>query len=75
MSTAFILLNCDVGCEKAIIDELSTISGMSYAYKTRGAYDIIIKLELSSWNELRNTIVNIRKIDAVHATLTLTVTK
>jgi hypothetical protein len=75
VSAAFVLLNCDVGFENAIVDELLTIKGVSYAYKTHGVYEIIAKIELGSQEELRTTIVKIRRIDAVHSSLTLMVTK
>lgn len=75
MSKAFVFLNCDVGSLDTIVDELSTFNGVSYARKTQGVYDIIVKLELSSQQELRSTIVKIRRIDAVHSSLTLIVTK
>ena len=75
MSTAFVLLNCDIGYEKPIIDELLTINGVSYAYKTHGVYDVIIKIKLGSDEELRNTIVKVRKIDAIRSSLTLKVIK
>ena len=75
MSAAFVLLNCDIGFENAIVDELLTIKGVSYAYKTHGVYNIIAKLDLGFDEELRSTIVKIRRIDAVHSSLTLIVTK
>jgi hypothetical protein len=75
MSKAFVLLNCDIGSHDTIIDELLTFNGVSYAHKTHGVYDIIAMLELSSQQELRNTIVKIRRIDALRSSLTLIVTK
>lgn len=75
MSKAFVLLNCDIGSLDTIIDELLTVNGVSYAHKTQGVYDIIVTLESSSQEELRNSIVKIRRIDAVHSSMTLMVTK
>ena len=75
MSRAFVLLNCDLGTRDTIIDELLTFKGISYAHKTQGVYDIIATLELSTQQELRNTIVKIRRIDAVRTSMTLMVTK
>jgi DNA-binding Lrp family transcriptional regulator len=75
MSKAFVLLNCDIGSQDTIIDELLTFKGVSYARKTHGVYDIIVKLELDSQEELRNTVVKIRRIDAVRSSLTLMVAK
>lgn len=75
MSRAFVLLNCDLGSRDTLIDELLTFNGVSYAHKTQGVYDIIATLELSTQQELRNTIVKIRRIDAVRTSMTLMVTK
>jgi len=68
-------LNCDLGSRDTLIDELLTFNGVSYAHKTQGVYDIIATLELSTQQELRNTIVKIRRIDAVRTSMTLMVTK
>jgi DNA-binding Lrp family transcriptional regulator len=75
MSKAFVFLNCDIGSLDTIIDELLTMNGVSYAHRTQGVYDIIVKLESGSQEELRNIIVKMRRIDAVHSSLTLIVTK
>lgn len=75
MSRAFVLLNCDLGSRDTIIDELLTFNGVSYADKTQGVYEIIALLELSTQQELRDTIVKIRRIDAVRSSMTLMVTK
>ena len=75
MSKAFVLLNCDNRSQDMIIDELLTFNGVSSAHKTQGVYDIIVTLESSSRDELRNTIVKIRRIDAVRSSMTLMVNK
>lgn len=67
-------MNCDISSEKAIVDELLTINGVTFAYRTHGVYDMVIKLELPSQDELRNALIKIRKIDVVHSSLTLMVT-
>lgn len=75
MSKAFVLLNCDIRSQDMIIDELLTFNGVSSAHKTQGVYDIIVTLESSSRDELRSTIVKIRRIDAVRSSMTLMVNK
>jgi len=75
MSKAFVLLNCDIRSQDMITDELLTFTGVSGAYKTQGVYDIIVTLESGSRDELRSTIVKIRRIDAVRSSMTLMVTK
>lgn len=73
VAKAFILLNCDLGSEDEIIKELSEVGGVANAYKTHGVYDMIIKLELVSPNELRSTIGKVRRIDRVRSSLTMIV--
>jgi len=76
METAFVLINCDLGCEKAIIDELKLLANLKEAHGILGAYDIIAKLESGSVEGLRDTITwKVRKINRVRSTLTLMVTE
>ncbi len=71
MSKAFILMNCDLGTEGDIMKALSTRKGVSFVYRTQGVYDLIMKLELGSADELRRNIQDIRKIDNVRSSLTM----
>lgn len=71
MSKAFILMNCDLGTEGDIMKALSTRKGVSFVYRTQGVYDLIMKLELGSGDELRRNIQDIRKIDNVRSSLTM----
>ena len=45
MHKGFILLNCDLGAEEYIVDELKQMSIISNAYLTFGAYDVIAEIE------------------------------
>ena len=72
METAFVLVNCDLGSEEAIIDDLKHIESVKEVHGTFGAYDIIAKIENSEKEKLRETITwNIRKLEHVRSTLTL----
>jgi DNA-binding Lrp family transcriptional regulator len=73
MPEAFVLLNCDLGGEEEITKELLAMRGVASAYRTHGVYDMIIKLDLDSSDELRRTIGKIRRIDKVRSSLTLIV--
>ncbi len=76
METAYVLINCDLGCEKAIIDELKQLTNIKEAHGILGAYDIIAKVESDSVETLRDTITwKIRKLNRVRSTLTLMVTE
>jgi DNA-binding Lrp family transcriptional regulator len=72
METAFVLVNCDLGSEDAIIDDLKHIESVKEVHGTFGAYDIIAKIESPEREKLRETITwNIRKLEHVRSTLTL----
>ncbi len=76
METAYVLINCDLGCEKAIIDELKQLTNVEEAHGILGAYDILAKVESDSVETLRDTITwKIRKLNRVRSTLTLMVTE
>lgn len=72
METAYILINCDLGSEEAVIEDLKHIESVNEIHGTFGAYDIIAKIENPKKEKLRETITwNIRKLEHVRSTLTL----
>jgi hypothetical protein len=73
MSVAFVLLNCDIGAEKAIISEISGISGVSEAAGLSGVYDIIAKLNAESDNGISKIVTKIRSLANIRSSLTMIV--
>jgi len=74
METAYVLINCDLGCEEAIIDELKHLDNVKDTQGVFGAYDILTKVESDSVEHLRDVITwKIRKLNRVRSTLTLIV--
>ena len=72
MATAYVLINCELGSEESIIEQLKTLDGVIEVHGTFGAYDILAKIESSTVEVLRDTITwKIRKIDKIRSTLTL----
>ena len=72
METAYVLVNCDLGTEEGIIEDLKHIDSVKEVSGTFGAYDIITKIENPDKEKLREVIMwNIRKIEHVRSTLTL----
>ncbi|HJM79247.1 MAG TPA: Lrp/AsnC ligand binding domain-containing protein [Nitrosopumilus sp.] len=72
MSTAYVLINCDLGSEEKVISELKSIEGVVEVHGTFGAYDILAKVEAGLVEKLRETITwKIRKIEKIRSTLTL----
>jgi len=72
MAAAYVLINCVLGCEEQIIEELKHLSDVKEVHGTFGAYDIIAKVESEQTTTLRETIIwKIRKMEKVRSTLTL----
>jgi len=72
MATAYVLINCELGSEEAIIGQLKSIDGVKEVHGTFGAYDILAKIESPSVEALREVITwKIRKIEKIRSTLTL----
>ena len=71
MATAYVLINCELGSEESIIQELKNLDGVIEVHGTFGAYDIVAKIESLTGDVLRETITwKIRKIDQIRSTLT-----
>ncbi len=72
MEEAFVLINCDLGKEEQIIQDLKHMDNVKEVQATFGVYDIIAKIESETKSELRNTIRSkILKIKPVNCVLTL----
>jgi len=72
MATAYVLVNCELGSEESIIQQLKSLDGVVEVHGTFGAYDILAKIESATVETLRETITwKIRKIDQIRSTLTL----
>ncbi len=76
MATAYVLINCVLGYEKEIIEDLKHLSDVKEVHGTFGAYDIIARVESEQTTTLRETIIwKIRKLERVRSTLTLMATE
>ena len=72
MPIAYVLLNCSLGSEEKVIEQLKQIESVKEVNGTFGTYDILAKLQASNIEELRKGLSSqIRNIDNVTGTLTL----
>ncbi len=72
MAIAYVLINCDLGFDVEIINELKHLSDVKDVLGVFGAYDILVKLESANVEKLRDIITwKIRKLKRVRSTLTL----
>ena len=74
MHKGFVLLNCDLGAEEFIVEELKNISNVLQAYITFGAYDVIAEINTDSKEDFDETVsLKIRRLTRVVSTMTLNV--
>ena len=72
MERAYVLINCDTGCEESIIKELKKMDSIKEIHGTLGVYDIIAKVESENQEKLKEAIIgDIRKLTNIKSTLTL----
>lgn len=67
---SYVMINCEVGSEVDVIDELKSIN---YIKEVQGVgnYDILAKLETPSIEHTRDTIAIIRQIKDILCTTTV----
>jgi DNA-binding Lrp family transcriptional regulator len=74
MHVGYILLNCDLGAEEYIVEELKHIPEVKNAYLTFGAYDVIAEVHANTQEDFEKTVSSkIRKLARVVSTMTLNV--
>ncbi len=73
MESLYILINCDLGSEIEIINELTKIPEVKEVRGTYGIYDIFVKVQAASGSILEDVVTHkIRRIPKVRSTVTLT---
>jgi hypothetical protein len=71
MTTAYVLINCDLGSKEKVFSELKSIKKVE-TQGVFGAYDIISKIEAPTADMIKDIISSkIRVIDRIRSTLTL----
>jgi DNA-binding Lrp family transcriptional regulator len=74
MHKGFVLLNCDLGAEEFIVEELRKIPQILQAHVTFGAYDVIAEINTDSKEDFDETVsFKIRRLTRVVSTMTLNV--
>jgi len=72
MPVAYLLINCELGYERAVIEQLRQLDYVKEVAATFGTFDILAKLVSPTTSELNNTLSKkIRKVENVKGTLTL----
>lgn len=74
MSVAFVLINTDMGSELEVTKQLESVKVVSDVYGVYGVYDLVLRLEADSLDEIKDAIgQHIRTIKGVKSTLTMIV--
>jgi len=72
MSLAYILLQCDEGTEKQVLDEIKQLDEVKEAYETFGPYDAVVKIESGSPQEIKQVFnEKIHGLYGIRSSLTL----
>lgn len=74
MQVAFVLINADLGEERYLVNELKAIEHVKEVHFVYGIYDIIVKVEADTIEEVKDTITSkIRRLERIRSTLTMVV--
>ncbi|MEK0321576.1 MAG: Lrp/AsnC ligand binding domain-containing protein [Nitrosopumilus sp.] len=74
MSITYVLIICEVGTEKSILAELKSLESVKEISGVFGSYDIIVKLEATSEEKIKDIVVSkIRNLKKIRTTVTLRV--
>ena len=75
MLNAFVFLNCDLGTEPTILNEINDISGVSEAVELIGVYDIVAKVSRESREDMAQSVRKICAIPNIRSSLTMIVSE
>lgn len=71
MVTAYLLMNVKTGAETSIVDEFKKDKSVKDLTIVYGVYDLVMKIEVKTMNDLENFVLNIRKNKNIEQTSTL----
>jgi DNA-binding Lrp family transcriptional regulator len=74
MPTAYVLVNCTIGSEVKIINEIAKLSDVKEVRGTYGVHDIFVKVKSDNVETMNHTITSkIRRVPGITSTVTLVV--
>lgn len=72
MASAYLLLNVETGTDEKVLDSLKPIQEVKEARMVYGVYDIVVRVEAETMEELKNVVSwTIRRLDRVRSTMTM----
>ena len=72
MSLAYVLLKCDDGTEKRVLDEVKAIDEVKEAQETFGPFEAVVKIESTSDYKVKQILnQKLRGIQGIRSSMTL----
>jgi DNA-binding Lrp family transcriptional regulator len=72
MTDAYVMLNCELGAEAQILEELRQIEQVVDVFETIGTHDMLVKLQAENFEKIREIVSwSIQKMKNVRSTATL----
>ena len=72
MTDAYVMLNCELGAETEIIEQLKEIEQVVDVFETIGTHDMLVKLQAENFEKIREIVSwNIQNLKKVRSTATL----
>ncbi len=72
MTDAYVMLNCELGAEAEVIEQLKELEQVVDVFETIGTHDMMVKLQAENFEKIREIVSwNIQKLKNVRATSTL----
>ncbi|PJC50051.1 MAG: transcriptional regulator [Nitrosopumilales archaeon CG_4_9_14_0_2_um_filter_34_16] len=72
MTDAYVMLNCELGAEAEILEQLKEIEQVVDVFETIGTHDMLVKLQAENFEKIREIVSwNIQKLKNVRSTATL----
>lgn len=72
MTEAYVMLNCELGAEETIIDQLKELEQVIDVFETIGTHDMLVKVQAENFETIRDIVSrNIQRLKNVRSTATL----
>jgi DNA-binding Lrp family transcriptional regulator len=68
---AFVLVNCSLGSEAKVMQNIRDLSYVEKVYRVYGVYDLVVKVAANDKEDLQRKILLLRRLDEIKSTLTL----
>ncbi|KAF5061868.1 Lrp/AsnC ligand binding domain protein [anaerobic digester metagenome] len=75
MNSAIVAITTDIGAEGRVMEALCQMAFVRECYMVYGVYDILVKVQAPSEDEMSTAIIAVRDMPGVRSTLTLVVCK